>query len=401
MTRKTLTQVLVASILGLWFAGCAATPQFKPDAYTPQGFGTDRYGAKVDAFIVVFDASSSMTQGIFNGKHKINIAKEFVHRMNQTIPPLKMQAGLRTFGQDESVGKGDTALVYGVTEYTASGLNGGLEAIQGYGGSTPISAGLLGAGKDLEAVRGPMAIILVSDGEEPSADPLEAEKALKQKYGDRLCIYTVAVGDDPKGLNRLKKIAETGGCGFFSNAEDLMPPAAMADFVKKVFLTERTATKPEPKPEPKPAAMAPMAPLATDGDGDGVPDDRDKCPGTPKGARVDDTGCWMMGRVNFDFDKSNIKPQNQATLNEIASVMKQNPTLRIGIHGHTDSKGTAEYNQGLSERRARSAKEYLIGKGINAARIDTVGQGFRQPIATNETDDGRAQNRRDEFTQTP
>ena len=328
---------------------------------------------------MVFDASSSMTQEKFKDKFKINIAKEFVYRMNQTIPEVKMQAGLRAFGQDASVGPGDTALVYGVTEYTTSGLDGGINAIQGYGGTTPISVGLRGADKDLESVRGPMAIILVSDGKEPSEDPVETEKALKKKYGDRLCIYTVAVGDDIKGLNRLRQIAETGGCGFFSNADDLMSAPAMADFVTKVFLTRR----PAPKPAPKPAAMAPMAPM--DSDGDGVTDDRDKCPNTPKGARVDANGCW-------------IKPQDEAILNEIASVMMQNPMLRIEIQGNTDSKGTAEYNQALSERRARSAKEYLIGRGIDSARIDTVGEGFRQPIATNDTADGRAQNRRDEFT---
>jgi OOP family OmpA-OmpF porin len=105
----------------------------------------------------------------------------------------------------------------------------------------------------------------------------------------------------------------------------------------------------------------------------------------------------MIGKVHFDFDKSNIKPQYEPILNDIADVMRRNPMLRLRVHGHTDSIGTEQYNQGLSERRARAAEQYLIGRGIDSARLSTVGHSFRQPIETNKTKTGRAQNRRAEF----
>ena len=389
MNAKTY-RVVVILVLGIMFIGCAA-PQYKPASFTPQQFDPDRYVAKVDNALILFDASSSMTEGLYKGRPKIHIAKDFVYRMNQTLPKLNVNAGLRTFGQNASVGPGETALVYGMTGYSRAGLKGGLDAIEGRGGYTPISAALAAAHGDLSGSRGPIAVILVSDGEDPHIPDLpliDDLRALKNKYGDRLCIYTVGMGNDRAGLNRLREIAEIGGCGFYTHADELATVGEMADFVEKVFLAERP--KPAPKPEPKPA-------MPMDSDGDGVYDDRDKCPGTPKGAIVDADGCWVTGNIHFDFDKSDIKPQYESVLNEIASVMKRNPMQQLRIHGHTDSIGTEAYNQGLSERRARSAEQYLIGKGVDPANLSIMGHSFRRPIATNETDAGRAQNRRAEF----
>ena len=101
--------------------------------------------------------------------------------------------------------------------------------------------------------------------------------------------------------------------------------------------------------------------------------------------------------VNFAFDKSDLQPLAKANLDKLAEVLKNNPDTNINIYGHTDSKGTAAYNQGLSERRAASVKSYLVSKGVDASRMFTMGMGLTEPIATNETEAGRAQNRRVEF----
>ena len=399
--KGTFFTKALAVLTAIFFVGCAA-PQFKPAPFTPHRFDMDQYVPKVDNVIILFDASSSMTGEDYKGTPKINIAKDFVYRMNQTMPDLKIKAGMRAFGQNPSVGPGDTALVYGMTDYSQAGLNRAINSIQKKGLITPIGAALKSAGSDLETAQGPIAVILVSDGQNPDIPDLpylgEDASALKNEYGDRLCFYTIGIGDDRQGLNRLRKIADIGSCGSYTNAEDLESASAMADFVEKVFLSKRPmpAMMPAPKPvAPKPA-MAPM-----DSDGDGVYDDRDKCPNTPKGAEVDADGCWKIGMIHFDFDKSNIKPQYEPILNKIADVMKENPMVHLRIDGHTDSIGTEVYNQGLSERRARSAEQYLIGKGIDAGRISIFGHSFLQPIATNETSAGRAQNRRDEFSQIP
>lgn len=131
-----------------------------------------------------------------------------------------------------------------------------------------------------------------------------------------------------------------------------------------------------------------------DKDGDGVPDCLDKCPGTPKGARVDNEGCWVIDEAFFDFDKRDIKPRFYPIFDAVAEVLNDNPSLRIVIEGHTDNLGTKVYNQRLSKERAEAVKRYLIKKGIESDRLTTVGYGFSMPKTSNETDAGRALNRR-------
>lgn len=101
--------------------------------------------------------------------------------------------------------------------------------------------------------------------------------------------------------------------------------------------------------------------------------------------------------VNFAFDSSELTSFAKTNLDKLADVLKNNPDTNINIYGHTDSKGTDEYNKALSDRRAAAVKNYLISKGVAASRMFTMGMGEAEPVATNDTDAGRAQNRRVEF----
>ena len=155
-------------------------------------------------------------------------------------------------------------------------------------------------------------------------------------------------------------------------------------------------SKAEPQAAPVVEAPKPVKVVEQpkDSDGDGVFDNEDKCPGTPKGATVNEYGCWVIKNVQFDFDKSNIKPQYHADLDQVVTVLEQNPTLSVEVQGHTDNVGTEQYNQKLSERRAMSVMNYLASKGIAKDRLSASGYGFSKPAATNETEEGRAINRR-------
>lgn len=101
--------------------------------------------------------------------------------------------------------------------------------------------------------------------------------------------------------------------------------------------------------------------------------------------------------VYFDFDKSNIRPDAEDTLNEAIRIIKDTGYRVVVCEGHTDSRGTDEYNNALSLRRAGSVRDYLIAGGIPASAITIQGFGESQPVATNDTDDGRQQNRRVEL----
>lgn len=154
-----------------------------------------------------------------------------------------------------------------------------------------------------------------------------------------------------------------------------------------------------------------------DSDGDGVPDGIDQCPGTAPGIAVDETGCPTSlgsGRfkivgtggelrfedAHFDYDQSTLSDYGREMLDDaavvIVKVAKQYPGLKVDIAGHTDARGTDGYNQALSERRANVVKQYLIRRGVEASRINIYSYGESKPIATNDTNEGRTQNRRAE-----
>ena len=134
-----------------------------------------------------------------------------------------------------------------------------------------------------------------------------------------------------------------------------------------------------------------------DADNDGVLDPLDKCPQTPQTAAVDEKGCWAKPAILFDFDSTRIKPEYYPALEVIVAVLKKNPGLKIEIQGNTDNTGPESYNRMLSEKRALAVKEYMVNKGIEPERLRTVGFGATQNVASNENDAGRALNRRIDF----
>jgi len=105
----------------------------------------------------------------------------------------------------------------------------------------------------------------------------------------------------------------------------------------------------------------------------------------------------VLRGINFDFDKATIKPEFEGVLDAGVEVLKENPGVRVQVAGYTDSVGTDEYNQALSERRAKAVSGYLSSHGIEASRLSAVGFGETNPVADNKTADGRSQNRRVEL----
>ncbi len=146
-------------------------------------------------------------------------------------------------------------------------------------------------------------------------------------------------------------------------------------------------------------APAPAAPVDGDDDGDGVPNSKDKCPGTPKGTPVDNSGCPLADKVTlkgvtFKHDSAELTPNAQTVLDDQVAIFKRHSNLKVEIQGHTDSSGTDAYNQKLSERRAASVVKYLTSKGVAASQLTSKGYGEKEPVASNKTKEGRAENRR-------
>lgn len=133
-----------------------------------------------------------------------------------------------------------------------------------------------------------------------------------------------------------------------------------------------------------------------DSDGDGVVDSKDKCPTTPKGDVVNQDGCTLIFdlKINFDFDSDKITNTAETKIKEFADLMKSYPNSKGRISAHTDSKGSAKYNQKLSEKRAAAAVQALETFGISKDRLTATGYGETMPAASNDTEEGRAANRR-------
>lgn len=151
--------------------------------------------------------------------------------------------------------------------------------------------------------------------------------------------------------------------------------------------------------------MVPAGPAAVragDQDGDGVADDKDQCPDTPAGTKVDDRGCpykaiLELKGVNFDYNIHALRQDAFPLLDEAVAMLKRHPDVRVEVAGHTDYNNTDAFNQRLSERRAKAVMDYLVSEGVPAARLTAKGYGESQPIADNTTEAGQAKNRRVEL----
>ncbi len=396
---KFLTRTLLTLFTFMFLFGCAAKTMDTLPSFEAKQFDSSMYSSKVDNFLIIFDASSSMFDK-YNGTKKFHIARAVVDRMNQTIPELGQTAGLRSFGHSPKVSKQATKLFYGMETYSTRNLTSNFAKVSEPGGFSPLYRALDEAGKDLATKPGiHNAAIIVSDGRDLPGDVLASAQNLKDIYGSSICFYPILVGNNAGGENLLKEIALIGECGFFSTADDVLTSAGMANFVEKAFLNKKAAAAPAAIAAPAaPAAPAsPAAAMKKDTDKDGVYDEDDQCPGTPIGAAVNTVGCWVLDNVLFDFNKDVIKKGAYPLLDNVAVILEKNPIMGIELQGHCDNVGTEAYNMDLSLRRAHAVKAYLVGKGILKNRLATEGFGFNKPIALNGTDAGRSMNRRVEI----
>lgn len=156
-----------------------------------------------------------------------------------------------------------------------------------------------------------------------------------------------------------------------------------------------------------PAAMPAVnaAQVIADGDGDGVADNRDLCPDTPTGTRVDFTGCVAarpitLRGVNFKLDSAELTPASSAILDRVARTLSSHPEVTVEVGGHTDSQGDDAYNLDLSARRAATVVGYLIEHGVAADKLTSRGYGETRLIDTADTAAAHATNRRVELTRT-
>jgi len=339
-------KVVILAVM-LMIGGCAMQrPVPPPSTFEVRPLIKEMWTPKADNLVLVLDASSSMAQD-YNGFEKFDIGRRMLARFNKTMPDLSINVELRSFGHSPSYSLQSTVPVYGLSPYSRAGVANALSTIVPAGGPSPMEKSLQAVAVDLQGADGKIALVVVSDGKDMGNAAMDAARELNTQYGNRLCVYTVLIGDDPAGRILLSEMSQVTGCGQAITGDDVDTGAAMADFVTTVLL--------------------------------------------------DKADSWIFRDIKFESDKAVLMASSYPTLERILQILHDNPELSVEIQGHTDSTASAVYNIDLSQRRAQTVMKYLHDKGIDAARMIAHGYGEGRPIDTNDTEEGKANNRRVEL----
>ena len=372
MKRSTFVWILTPIL-----AACASPPPPTPLAAPVLEPGAAEQ-VTLDQLVVLVDASGSLPE-----RDLYREQQALVQSLVGSIPEGDYETATINFG---GYARQSTPL----SNFSRDRLASEAASLSHLDEGTPIHRALAEAGQLLEGRSGRAAVVLFSDGaltDEVGRDldpqrALDAAADIAEAYEGELCVHTIQTGPSAAGAALLERLSRTTDCGSFRPAQHLDTVASLHQFERQVFL----------------GALPAVAAAPRDVDRDGVIDAKDACPGTPAGAHVDPRGCWTVRNLFFRTDSAAIDPAGARALDEVADVLLANPDLRVRIDGHTDARGKERYNELLSERRARAARDYLVQRGIAASRLEAQGFGETRPAAPNDGEAGWQQNRRTEIT---
>jgi len=354
---KLLVVVISLALLG----GCATVIKPIPAQDLNPKLKSGALVQKTNNFEVIMDTSASMDDP-YQWNHfaytaplktmKLEYEQHLVRLFNDTIPNLKLTAGLRDFAGERWISRPyNTKLWYGMAPYVKEDLGKSIFEVNTGGVESPLDLAIDAATADFKPLAGKSALIIFSDGlEMPKA--VASAQAMKAALKDNVCIYAVLIGQDivtpdaPQGEGKklLDQVIKAGQCGFMVNGKDVETAAGMADFVEKIFLGPAAAA----------AAGIPVA--------------------LPPGALA------QLDTIYFDYDKYNVKPEFKDVVKKTADYFKANKANNVLIAGNCDERGTNEYNMALGQRRADSAGKALQAAGVEAKRIKTVSYGEEKPV---------------------
>lgn len=335
---------------------------------------------RIDQAVILLDASGSMeTANTFISTQ--NLASSFVQGMPEGAYPVAVV----NFGGDENE-------VLDWAPFERYDVDSAVVDGELLGKSTDFPSVLADVEVLLQQRSGTTAIVVFSDGVAARygrnlghASTIAAARKLAAANDGEVCFYTIQSRNDPEGQELLEGLAEVTKCGVYRHADSLTDPGSLQKLQRGLFFVETA-----------PAVSA--APVFVDADQDGVEDGVDQCLGTPRMAHVNEVGCWVLESYAFEKKEWKILKAQYGSLDRVAGVLEMNPDLRVRIDGHTDSAGTEEFNQTLSEQRAGAVRDYLITVGIDGERLETQGFGMDSPVASNDTPEGKAKNRRCQMT---
>jgi len=338
-----MTMIKKSTLAGLMLliAACLSTSVFAQNV---------EFVKLADNFIVLYDYSSSMAEKAAGDQMRIDVERKILIEKNATLPPLDWQAGIYAFTPGTEKAKFKPFIP--MQTYDKDLFTSTVDSLPSKpAGTTPLQNGLLSLDPILAKLQGETVIFLFTDGQYTTKDSLPAPGIIAKQLADKyeVCFYVIDTNNKTNGDDVINAIANSSDCGKVLKFSELLGHPEW--LTNPLFLVK-------------------------------------------KGGKAKVMG-KSVNHVLFDFDKSTVKPEYYVALNELAIYLQENPNAHVTLAGYTDSIGSKEYNMALSERRAASVRAYLVEKaGIDSKRITLSSFGMANPVASNDTEEGRSQNRR-------
>ncbi len=318
--------------------------------------GSPVYMTRVaDNFIIMYDRSESMgSRFLDTSMTKLQAERRILREKNATLPDMNWTAGIYSF--TPGYGTENLTVFYPMQTYDKNKFHRTIDNMPREPlGATLLQQGLNELHQILPSLEGRTVIFLFTDAQYTPMENYKAPSAIAADLAAQydICFAVMDAGAKNKGLKQMQKIANVNDCSYMVSFADLLG-----------------------NPEWMTGALFDISDQA------------------PMGGKEVKMG-QEWENILFDFDKFDVKPQYFAIIAEVAEYMRSHPKARIVLAGHTDNVGSREYNVKLSHRRASAVRDYLVTKeGIDPGRITLNGFGFDDPVTSNETAEGRAQNRR-------
>jgi OOP family OmpA-OmpF porin len=305
-----------------------------------------------DNVIVLVDASSSM--GTAHRKYKktnYEMEKEALNAGYSRLPDLGYNVGVYQFSPSWKE-------IYPVQKFDAAKVSAAMQQLPAKAsGRTPLAGGLDKLEGVLKGLSGKTVVYLFSDGgwEQASGmkDPGDKTAELARKYN--VCFMVISYAEDPNGVKRVKDMGKANACSRVIPFDSYITNPYYA--LGPLYYT-KSETSVDTLSEKKIAGM-------------------------------------KVGNIYFDYDKFELKPQEKEELNQLGKFLQTNPKAFVALQGFTDNRGTPEYNMKLSRDRAEAVADYLVKNfKLDSGRVTAMWYGEGNPVASNETAEGRAKNRR-------
>jgi len=318
---------------------------------------------KADNFIVLYDRSGSMAEKYGDTiMTKLQAERKILLEKNATLPDMDWQAGIYSFTPDQQLS--NLVVHYPMQQYDKKWFSWRLIKMPlEPAGSTMLQPGLMELDKILGTLSGKTVIFLFTDGQYTPKETLANPVALTRKITARhdVCFVVMDTGASKDEIDTIDALASASECSYKVPFENLLGnPEWMTNALFEVVEVESSES-------------------------------------TEIGNQFGEDAIkgYVWDNTLFDFDKAVIKTEFRNSLQEAGAFLRDNPDTRIVLEGHTDNIGSREYNMKLSHRRATAVRNYLVEEeGVDPARITLSGFGFSTPVASNDTEAGRAKNRR-------